>query len=213
MMFTIFDITIFTIVAISSIFGLYKGMLNIVINLLGFIASIIAAILLFPYIKSTFSAHIANDLAASILSGIVAYVFSLVVLTFITSKIVALFSSASHGFLDRTLGVLFGILRGLIISIVIFAVVAILSSGSYLKAKNAMSLIEGLDKSKYPDWLAESKTSQFLEKVLKYSINSLPENTLESITLPSSPSNTKEDEDIIDEIKRTKEESLDTNQE
>jgi len=200
MMFTIFDITIFTIIIISTILGLYKGMLNIVINLLGFVASIVAAIILFPYIKALFIGHIENQLFASIFSGVVAYVISLVVLTFATSKVVALFNPISGGALDRSLGVVFGVLRGLIISVIIFTVVAVLSSGSYLKAQNSLELVSNLDTKKYPDWLSTSKTSDFLEGLLKSSILFLPEDTLKSITLPKT--NIEKDEEIIDDSKK-----------
>ncbi len=44
MMFSIFDIAVFTVIAVSTIMGLYKGLLGIAINLAGFVASIVAAI-------------------------------------------------------------------------------------------------------------------------------------------------------------------------
>lgn len=45
MMFTIFDIAVVTVIAISTIMGLYKGLLGMAINLAGFVVSIAAAIL------------------------------------------------------------------------------------------------------------------------------------------------------------------------
>lgn len=202
MMFTIFDITIFTIIIISAILGLYKGMLNIVINLLGFIASIVAAIILFPYIKALFIGHIENQLFASIFSGVVAYILSLVVLTFVTSKVITLFNPISGGVFDRFLGVIFGVLRGLIFSAVLFTVVAVLSSGSYLKAQNGLELVSNLDTEKYPEWLSSSKTSNFLEGLLKSSVLFLPEDTLKSITLPKT--NIEKDKEVIDDNQKDK---------
>ena len=57
MTLTLFDIVILTIVSISSLFGLYKGMIQIVINFLGFVASIFVAILLYPKVKVVFSSY------------------------------------------------------------------------------------------------------------------------------------------------------------
>ena len=58
MMFTIFDIAVFTVIAVSTIMGLYKGLLGMAINLAGFVASIAAAIFLFPYVQIALAKHI-----------------------------------------------------------------------------------------------------------------------------------------------------------
>ena len=70
MTFTLFDILILTILSISSLLGLYRGLINITINLLGFIASIFAAIALYTYVRIIFSGYIENELVTSIASGI-----------------------------------------------------------------------------------------------------------------------------------------------
>jgi len=101
MTLTLFDIVILTIVSISSLFGLYKGMIQIVINFLGFVASIFVAILLYPKVKVVFSSYFNNDLIISIASGVSAYIFSLIVFTFICSSLVMMVSVISQGWLDR----------------------------------------------------------------------------------------------------------------
>jgi membrane protein required for colicin V production len=202
MMFSIFDIAVFTVIAVSTIMGLYKGLLGIAINLAGFVASIVAAIFLFPYIHLTLAKHIENELLLSILSGVISYVCCLFILTSITSKISDIFSAISNGFVDRTLGAIAGFFRGLIISTVIFALTAIFSSGAYLKAENGEEIISNLNAEKYPDWLNNSKTTEYLEILLKESLALLPENTLQSIKLPKPEANLETGQEIIDNIKR-----------
>lgn len=203
MMFTVFDIVVFTIIAVSTVMGLYKGLLGIAINLLGFIASIVAAIFLFPYVKLGLTGHIENSLLLSILSAIIAYIGSLFVLTFITSRISSLLKVISGGFFDRALGSLVGFVRGVLISTVIFTLIVIFLSGAYLKAQNADEVISNIDSEKYPVWLTNSKTSDYLEKSLNKLISFLPEDSLKSIELPST--NTEKDQDIIDMINSEKE--------
>ena len=163
MMFTIFDIAVFTVIAISTIMGLYKGLLGMAINLAGFVVSIAAAIFLFPYVQIALAKHVENELLLSILSGSISYVCSLFILTSITSKVSDVLSTISSGFFDRTLGTIAGFFRGLIISTVIFALTAIFSSGAYLKAENAEDIISNLNGEKYPDWLNNSKTTEYLD--------------------------------------------------
>lgn len=201
-MFTIFDITIFVIVTVSAMSGLHKGLVNLTINLLGFIASIILAILLFPYIKLVLIGNVENELLISILSGIIAYIFSLFVLTIITSKVSYLLKGISRGFFDRIFGLIAGALRGIIISVIIFAMLAVFVSGTYLKANNAEELLTELDEEKYPIWLVDSKTTDYLQNLLKRSVSVFPEDILKSIKLPKA--NEEEDQDIIDSIKKSK---------
>lgn len=203
MMFTVFDIIIFTIIGVSTIMGLHRGLLGIAINLIGFIASIVVAIFLFPDVKSILINYIENSLLLPILSGTVAYTCSLFTLMLFTSKISSMLSVIGRGFFDRTLGALVGFIRGVLISTLIFALTAISSSGSYLKAENAEDVICNINAEKYPLWLSDSKTTGYLEKSLNKLISFLPQDTLKSIKLPSTKLDA--DQDIVDTLKSKKE--------
>lgn len=202
-MFTIFDIVIFVIVTVSAMSGLYKGLINMVVNLLGFIASIVLAIFLFPYIKFALIGNVENELVISVLSGIISYICSLFVLTMITSRVIYLLKGVSRGFFDRIFGLVVGGLRGILISLIVFTILATFVSGAYLKANNAEDLINELDEDKYPKWLAKSKTTDYLQNLLKRSVSVLSEDMLTSLKLPRA--NDDENEDIIDSIKKSKE--------
>ena len=204
MMFTIFDIAVFTVIAISTIIGLYKGLLGMAINLAGLVFPIAAAIFLFPYVQIGLTEHVENELMLSILSGSISYGCSLFILTSITLKVSDVLSTISSGFFDRTLGTIAGFFRGLIISTVIFTLTAIFSSGGYLKAENAEDIVSNLNAETYPDWLNSSKTTEYLEILLKESLALLPENALQSIKLPKLEEKIEKGQDIIDSIKRKK---------
>lgn len=186
MMFSIFDIAIFTVIAVSTIMGLYKGLLSIAITLIGFLASIVAAIFLFSDVHLALAKHIDNELLLSILSGVISYVSCLFIVTSITSKISDIFSSISNGFVDRSLGAIVGCFRGLIISTIVFTFTAIVSSGAYLKTTHGEEIISNLNAKNYPDWLNNSKTTKYLKILLKESLALLPHNILQSIKLPKS---------------------------
>ena len=202
MTFTLFDILILTILSISSLLGLYRGLINITINLLGFIASIFAAIALYTYVRIIFSGYIENELGTSIASGIASYLVSLVFFTFLTSKIILLFDGASKNILDRLLGLVLGIVRGILLVLILFTIVAIFTAGTYSNAKNSKDLVDNLSTENYPAWLKDSTTTPYLEKMLKNSVSLIPNEIWNLIKIPHTSSN--EEEDIIETIKKRK---------
>ena len=210
MTFTIFDITILTIITVSSILGLYRGFVNIIIGLIGFIASIIVAILLYPYFKTFLLSYITSELIVSIGAGVSAYIASFLVFAFLVSKIIFLFSGYSCGLFDRFLGLVAGVIRGVLFSLIIFITISIFSTGSYLESKNAEELLCSLSSDKYPEWLQNSKLTKILENATKNIILMLPEDMLKNIELPNYESKSDDDENLIDSIKRTKEDDEDS---
>ena len=202
-MLTLFDIVILTIIALSSLMGAYKGFTKITINLIGIIASIAFAIFIYPYAKTLLSEYIGNKLVTSVVSGIASYIISLIIFTFLTSKIILLFCGISGGVVDRSLGLIIGIVRGLLFSLVVFSIVAILSSVSYKEVKLSEDLVQNLSSEKYPSWLSSSVTSPYLEDILKCFVENIPQKVSRSID--SLMWNKEEGDDIIDSIKRRKE--------
>lgn len=201
MIFTLFDIVILTIIGISSLFGLYKGMINITINMLGFIASIIVAIILYPYALVIFSGYIDNDLVTSIISGVSSYIVSLIFFTFLTFKIALLFKELSRGPFDRLLGLILGFLRGGLFALILFSIIAIFTSGTYSEADVSEDIVLNLSSDKYPDWLKNSSTTPYMERTLKNIIKMIPQEVLHSINIPHKD---EKNEDIIDTIKKRK---------
>jgi membrane protein required for colicin V production len=199
MLFTIFDILILTIVTVSSLFGLYKGIINITIKLLGFVASIVAAILLYPYTHQIFAKYIENELVSSIVSGVVSYIVSLVVFTFLTSRVELLFKDVGKGFFDRILGGVVGVIRGGLFALIIFTVTAIFTAGTYSNPDKPQDLIDKLSEDKYPDWLKNSITTPYMERMLKSSASLVPEEAWEYLDMSE-----EKDEDIIETIKKKK---------
>ncbi len=202
MMFTLFDIIIITILSVSSLLGIYRGMIHITINLLGFVASIVVAVFLYSYIRIIFSGYVANELVTSITSGVVSYVFSLIAFTFLTSKILLLFDGSSQGIFDRFLGLIIGLVRGGLMAVILFAIIAIFTAGTYSDAKHADDLVLKLSDDKYPDWLKNSVSTPYLEEASKNIILFIPQDIISSIEMPKR--NNREDEDLIDKIKRQK---------
>ena len=183
-MFTWFDIIILTIITISSIMGGYKGIVKLIISLFGFIASIILTLYLYPYANKIITEYITNQVSVVIISGAGAYITSLIICNVLTSKLLLISSFISGGVIDKFLGLVAGILRGVVICLLIFVILAIFFSGSYLQAKTLEDVAQNTTINKYPEWLKDSESTVYLDNLIQYLIKILPNDTLKSIELP-----------------------------
>ncbi len=183
MILTLFDIIILTIIGTSSLFGLYNGVINIIIKLLSFIASIMVAMFLYPYALVIFLKYVDNDLGASISSGVSSYIVSFLFFTFLTSKFVLLFKEISRGPFDRLLGLALGFLRGSFFAFILFCTITVFTSGACSEADISEDLILKVSFDKYPEWLKESTTTPYMEKLLKSIIKIIPKEILHSVNI------------------------------
>jgi len=181
-MFTWFDIATLTIITISSMFGLYTGAVKLIIRLSSFIFSIVFAYYLYPYLSDILAQYLTHHIILVIISSIISYIISLGTCSLLTSKFISII--VNGGIIDRFFGLVAGIIRGTIICMLLFSVIAIFFSGSYLNAETLEDISQNTTNDKYPVWLQDSVTTTYLEQLTKWFIQTLPQNMLQSITLP-----------------------------
>jgi len=180
-MITLFDIVIITIIIVSSILGLYSGLIKLCINFLSFVLSIILAYFLYPYAVEIIAEHVNNEAVVTIFSGIISYIISLIICTFLSSKFLLLISAIRGGTVDKMLGLIAGCARGILICVIIFFIKIVFFSGNYLKDQNLSEVIKHTNNDKYPKWLKKSLTLPLLENIGKSILIIIPEDFLESI--------------------------------
>jgi len=183
-MFTIFDIIIIAVIAISAIFGLYGGLIRLSINLIGFLLSIIVAFYLYPFARDILANHLKNEVIMVILAGISAYVISLISFSFLINKVMLIVSDLSGGIIDRFLGLLAGLIRGAVIDLILFLIIAVFTSGSYLTANTMHDIFQETKMDKYPEWLKKSITTEYLDSTTRNIVLMFSEESLKSIELP-----------------------------
>jgi len=185
MSFTIFDIIALTIIALSSISGLYRGFIRVVLGFAGFFLSIVGAAALTPFCKGFLAGYISHDVLLSLTSIIISYIFSLLVVSFTTSMLCKLLEPLTIGPIpDKLLGVIAGFVRGNIIVVILFALIAVFTTGSYIKAKSLDDIVKATDKNKYPDWLINSLTVDYFDDLTHQIIELVPKRLLQSISMP-----------------------------
>ena len=141
------DIVVIAIVVISGILALFRGLVHEVLAVGSWIGAGFATLYGFshalPYVKQV----ITVDLFAEVTTAIVLFVSVLVVLTIFTRMLSQRVKDSSLGPLDRTLGMLFGFLRG--------AVIVCLAWMGYT------SIVPDQD---HPAWIQEARTKPLVEE-------------------------------------------------
>lgn len=166
MIFTIFDITIISIIALSSILGLYKGFINLSIGIAAFVLSIIIAYFLYPAFLHLANNYIQNPLGLSVTSIVASYLIALIVCNIVSNKLKAWSCGVSGGLIDKSLGAIAGFIRGGLFAIIIFIIIGIITTTSYIDAHRHIDLIINIDKSKYPQWLKDSLITEYFDMAI-----------------------------------------------
>ncbi len=163
-MLTAFDVGIGLLVFISAILATARGLTREVLSLGTWAGSALFAVWMWQTQPEIARAYISEELVADIATVIVSFIISLIVLHLITVKVADFVVDSRIGPLDRTLGFVFGALRGALIGVV--AVVF----GQWLLGNSL------------PAWASESRSLPVLSSLGDSLIVALPDNLEQQIT-------------------------------
>lgn len=106
------DIAVLTVVAFSGMLGFLRGMVREVFGLAAWAGALFAAVWFFPQMQGLARRSIANpDIADPVAFGSI-FLLVVIVLSLIARALSTIVRSSGLGGLDRTLGLVFGLLRG-----------------------------------------------------------------------------------------------------
>jgi len=110
--FNTIDIVVLVILAISAAVGVARGFTREILGIGGWIGaffiSLYGMILVRPFVMK----YIHDAFVADVISGITLFIIALIALTIISRRISQRIKSGALGGLDRSLGVVFGVIRG-----------------------------------------------------------------------------------------------------
>ena len=155
-MLTAFDVGAAVLVLISAILATARGLTREVLSLATWAGS--AAIAAYMYLnhRDLAQQYIAEPLVADIATVLGTFIISLIVLHLITMRIADFVVDSRIGPLDRTLGFVFGVLRGILICIVV------------------VIFAQFLFRERYPTWVSEAKSLPPLTSLGNSLIQMLP---------------------------------------
>jgi membrane protein required for colicin V production len=164
-MFTAFDVGFAILVLISAALATARGLTREILSLVTWAGS--AAIAAYMYFKHPEIAqqYIKETIVANVATVAVSFVVSLIILHLITMKIADFVVDSRVGALDRTLGFVFGAVRGVLIAVVVVVF------GLWLVP----------DASKLPEWASGAKSLPYLKDAGDKLIAALPPSLEEQI--------------------------------
>lgn len=141
-----FDLVVLAVIVLSGLFALMRGLVKEVLSIVSWVGALFAALYGFEYVAPYVAGVIQPAWLADVITGVGLFVAALVALGLISSLISGAIRKTSAGALDRSLGFLFGLVRGAVIVCVAWL---------------AMSRV--LPSSDYPAWLKSARTLPLVE--------------------------------------------------
>jgi membrane protein required for colicin V production len=158
------DTFILIVVFVSVLFGFLRGVTKEVLSLISWIGSVALTIFAFPYARDIARANIEHGLIADFVSACVLFILFLTLLSILNYVCSNFIKQSVLSGVDRFLGGVFGILRGIIIIAIIDMMVG-----------------QWLISDKTPDWINDSKFRPHIVKIANLVILMLPDSIQKSL--------------------------------
>lgn len=144
---TAVDIVVLAILLISAVAAFARGFVHEVLSIGAWIGAGVATLYLFPVAQPYARDLVAIPLLADIGTGVAIFVLCLILLAVVTRMLSSRVKGSALGALDRSLGLLFGVLRG-----------AVIVALAWLVMAWALP-----DPAERPDWIREAKSRRLVE--------------------------------------------------
>ncbi|MEM7302813.1 MAG: CvpA family protein [Pseudomonadota bacterium] len=159
---TLLDGILLLIMLVSAVLAMIRGFSREVLSIASWVAAAIAAFFLYgqlaPIIQENVGGVASNDVVANIAAAAVIFLITLILVSYLTMKVADFIIDSRIGPLDRTLGFVFGAVRGMLLVVV------------------ALMGFLWLAQDKQPEWITNAKSKEMLVTIGERIINALPEN-------------------------------------
>ncbi len=150
MPFSALDIVVLGITLISAVLAAVRGFSREILSIAAWAVAVLAAWLLHKSLLPFTSQYISHQTIALVVTVAVIFIVTLLIMSLITVQISDLVLDSRIGAVDRTLGLVFGLARGLLISVL-----------------GWLLLITMVNENKVPEWTANAKSLPFLQSSAK----------------------------------------------
>src|SRR3954471_20217109 len=112
------DLLLLGVMLISGLLAMIRGFMREVLSIAAWAAAAVATVLLYPKLLPFAKANISSDIlaTAAVIGG--TFLITLLIVSVLTVRVSDMILDSRIGALDRTLGFLFGLARGLVIVVV-----------------------------------------------------------------------------------------------
>lgn len=152
------DLAIIAVIALSAVFAFARGFVRETLSIVAWVGA--AAITLYGYtrVEAALLRFVTTPLLAELIAGAGLFIVSLIALTIATGYIARFVDGSTLSPIDRTLGLIFGLVRGVVLVSLAYLVVDV-----------------SLPQNERPIWIKEAKSERFLAKGADMLREALPE--------------------------------------
>lgn len=155
---TLLDIIVIGVMLISAVLAMVRGFTRELLAIGAWAAAIVAAFMFYTLLLPFARQYINNEMLASVASGGVIFLVTLVIVSFITIRISDMILDSRIGAIDRTLGFIFGAARGLLLAVIAFIFVT-----------------NSTGPDKQPAWFRDAKSHEILDAGGRWVLSLLPQ--------------------------------------
>jgi membrane protein required for colicin V production len=139
------DLGVLGVIALSAIFAFARGFVRETLSIVAWVGAALITLYGFNYVYALVIRFVTTPLLADLVAGVGLFVVGLIFLTIITGYLARLVHSTSLSPIDRTLGLVFGLVRGAVVVSLAYLVVDI-----------------SLPPNDRPGWIRQAKSEPFL---------------------------------------------------
>ena len=173
-----FDYFVLSIIVLSSLIALTRGFIQTIMSFIAWIGSIFVAVYLFPHLQPIVAESVSNEIVANSLTFIGTYIASLIVFIIIGFQLLMVAEAFRFGPIDRSLGLAFGIARGVVLVTVLFIGITFFLSLFGMHDDD----MTASNQSNTPDWLAEAQTYNMLRISAGTALDMVPDDVFDHMT-------------------------------
>ncbi|MDH5489848.1 MAG: CvpA family protein [Rhodospirillaceae bacterium] len=143
---TMFDVAVIAVLAVSGVLAIARGFVHEVLSIVGWVGAFFAALYGTPLLKPLMMQVIEDEFFASLALGALLFISALIILSMLTKAISRRVKDSALGPLDRSLGLLFGLLRGIVIICLAYIalewVMPVEDQGPWVREAKSIQMVE-----------------------------------------------------------------------
>lgn len=152
------DLAVLALLLVSGLLAMLRGFVREVLGIGAWVGAAVAAIAFYPLLAPSLHAWLDPGLVANLAAGLAIFLVVLILLSLIARALSDRVQDSAAGGVDRTLGLIFGLVRG--VALVCFAYIAV-------------AFLAG-ERSRWPEWLRDSRSVRFAEPGAAWIVAQLP---------------------------------------
>jgi membrane protein required for colicin V production len=153
-----FDLAVLGVIALSAIFAFARGFVREALSIVAWVGAALITLYGFNQVYGLVIRFVTTPMLADLIAGAGLFVIGLIVLTILTGYLARFVQSSGLSPIDRTLGLIFGLARGV-----------------FLVSLAYLMLDISLPQSDRPGWIKQAKSEPFLAQGAELLRSALPE--------------------------------------